>query len=112
MCYDASAGWSSMVARRAHNPKVVSSNLTPATILRCSRPEPRIPAFSFVQVMRIGLSSFLQVPQCRHDFEPDGHGPGSSLQLVPILLIRRGLWAGSIFLLPRLGKKSVFLAVF
>jgi hypothetical protein len=28
------AGWSSLVARRAHNPKVVSSNLTPATILR------------------------------------------------------------------------------
>ena len=26
-----SAGWSSLVARRAHNPKVVSSNLTPAT---------------------------------------------------------------------------------
>ena len=25
------AGWSSLVARRAHNPKVVSSNLTPAT---------------------------------------------------------------------------------
>ena len=26
------AGWSSLVARRAHNPKVVSSNLAPATI--------------------------------------------------------------------------------
>ena len=26
------AGWSSPVARRAHNPKVVSSNLAPATI--------------------------------------------------------------------------------
>ena len=25
------AGWSSSVARRAHNPKVVSSNLAPAT---------------------------------------------------------------------------------
>src|SRR6516162_2359939 len=30
--YSGSAGWSSLVARRAHNPKVVSSNLTPATI--------------------------------------------------------------------------------
>src|SRR5258708_4849374 len=30
--YTAYAGWSSLVARRAHNPKVVSSNLTPATI--------------------------------------------------------------------------------
>ncbi len=26
------AGWSSMVARRAHNPKVVGSNPAPATI--------------------------------------------------------------------------------
>jgi hypothetical protein len=30
--YHTFAGWSSLVARRAHNPKVVSSNLTPATI--------------------------------------------------------------------------------
>ena len=30
--YSEFAGWSSLVARRAHNPKVVSSNLTPATI--------------------------------------------------------------------------------
>src|SRR6266404_1869172 len=29
--YSHEAGWSSLVARRAHNPKVVSSNLTPAT---------------------------------------------------------------------------------
>ncbi len=28
---DANAGWSSLVARRAHNPKVGSSNLPPAT---------------------------------------------------------------------------------
>ncbi len=28
---DADAGWSSLVARRAHNPKVGSSNLPPAT---------------------------------------------------------------------------------
>ena len=27
-----SAGWSSLVARRAHNPKVVGSNPAPATI--------------------------------------------------------------------------------
>ena len=27
------AGWSSLVARRAHNPKVVGSNPSPATIL-------------------------------------------------------------------------------
>ena len=32
-CYSArtAAGWSSLVARRAHNPKVVGSNPTPAT---------------------------------------------------------------------------------
>ena len=30
--YSGCAGWSSLVARRAHNPKVVSSNLTPATM--------------------------------------------------------------------------------
>src|SRR5689334_4044427 len=30
-CYDHSAGWSSQVARWAHNPKVASSNLAPAT---------------------------------------------------------------------------------
>ena len=28
------AGWSSLVARRAHNPKVVSSNLAPATNIK------------------------------------------------------------------------------
>src|SRR5690242_19354227 len=32
MCCDPSAGWSSLVARRAHNPEVVGSNPTPATI--------------------------------------------------------------------------------
>ena len=30
--YDEFAGWSSLVARRAHNPKVASSNLAPATM--------------------------------------------------------------------------------
>ena len=29
--YDSFAGWSSLVARRAHNPEVVGSNPTPAT---------------------------------------------------------------------------------
>jgi hypothetical protein len=31
MSYNSRAGWSSLVARRAHNPKVVGSNPTPAT---------------------------------------------------------------------------------
>src|SRR5579859_4913661 len=66
--YSGCAGWSSLVARRAHNPKVVSSNLTPATNLRFTGREPRIPAFSFVQVMRIGLLSFFRVPQSLQGF--------------------------------------------
>ena len=33
------AGWSSLAARRAHNPKVVGSNPTPAT--KCCNPGPR-----------------------------------------------------------------------
>ena len=31
---DVDAGWSSLVARRAHNPKVVGSNPAPATTLK------------------------------------------------------------------------------
>src|ERR1700752_1241477 len=41
----ADAGWSSLAARRAHNPKVVGSNPTPATKAFFGRP-PRV-AFSF-----------------------------------------------------------------
>ncbi len=32
------AGWSSLVARRAHNPKVVGSNPAPATKLKVEQP--------------------------------------------------------------------------
>jgi hypothetical protein len=46
-CYDQSAGWSSQVARWAHNPKVASSNLAPATNilkrLRACRKTKRLP---------------------------------------------------------------------
>jgi hypothetical protein len=31
LCYSFHAGWSSLVARWTHNPKVVGSNPTPAT---------------------------------------------------------------------------------
>ncbi len=34
MIVDPVAGWSSLAARRAHNPKVVGSNPTPATKIR------------------------------------------------------------------------------
>ena len=36
------AGWSSLVARRAHNPKVVGSNPAPATNFFCQRRSPTI----------------------------------------------------------------------
>src|SRR4051794_18045140 len=36
------AGWSSLVARRAHNPKVASSNLAPATVFKAP-PRSRAP---------------------------------------------------------------------
>jgi hypothetical protein len=44
--YDLFAGWSSLVARRAHNPEVVGSNPTPATI-GCLEAKPRSALFSF-----------------------------------------------------------------
>ncbi len=37
--YDLSAGWSSLVARRAHNPKVAGSNPAPATYQRVNAPK-------------------------------------------------------------------------
>jgi hypothetical protein len=40
--------------------------------------------------------------------EPDSH----RLQLLPILLIYKGFWVLSKILVSRLGKKSVFVAVF
>ena len=42
-----SAGWSSLVARRAHNPKVASSNLAPATIERTESDRPERAGHSF-----------------------------------------------------------------
>ena len=51
------AGWSSLVARRAHNPKVVGSNPAPATnntspapiLATCKRKSPLIGAFSYLE---------------------------------------------------------------
>src|SRR5579864_8346747 len=42
-CYDQSAGWSSLVARWAHNPKVGGSNPHPATNLQIFRDYERSP---------------------------------------------------------------------
>src|ERR1700726_1958101 len=45
-CYDETAGWSSLVARWAHNPKVGGSNPPPAT-------NPKLHAFShFIWIVR------------------------------------------------------------
>ncbi|EDJ88570.1 putative ATPase [Haemophilus influenzae 22.1-21] len=40
------AGWSSLVARRAHNPKVVGSNPAPATNNKFSKRTPVLGFFS------------------------------------------------------------------
>jgi hypothetical protein len=62
------AGWSSLAARRAHNPKVVGSNPTPATNLHryrriapplARRPPPSILCF---QTLRVSASGALWVP--------------------------------------------------
>ncbi len=45
--YTSFAGWSSLVARRAHNPKVVGSNPTPAT-MGAMRPNLKAPFFVLV----------------------------------------------------------------
>ncbi len=73
-----SAGWSSLAARRAHNPKVVGSNPTPAT--KVSKKPP--------------LGLFLQVPEsiCRGNTEI-----WAVLRLVAILIGRcLNFWSGSL----------------
>jgi hypothetical protein len=57
--YTSCAGWSSLVARRAHNPKVVSSNLTPATKFSCSINclEATAPVASFSHIRSFSLNT-------------------------------------------------------
>src|SRR5208337_1252600 len=57
--YSECAGWSSLVARRAHNPKVVSSNLTPATIPRIIGRSPGLRPF-YLRVREITKGAFRQ----------------------------------------------------
>jgi hypothetical protein len=63
LCYSLSAGWSSLVARWAHNPKVGGSNPPPATneLIESKqvKREPRIGSLSFAQTVRL-LSVFSQ----------------------------------------------------
>jgi hypothetical protein len=55
---------------------------------------------------------FLASPAALAGFRTRWSSPGSGLQLLPILLIHKGFWAASKTPISRLGKKSVFLAVF
>ncbi len=61
----AAAGWSSLVARRAHNPKVVGSNPAPAT-RTSKRPLNRV-AFFCARVLCVGLPDGSHAPA----WEPD-----------------------------------------
>ena len=45
-----SAGWSSLVARRAHNPKVVGSNPAPATNKNTGQPTKVVDLFAFLNI--------------------------------------------------------------
>src|SRR3990167_7618212 len=65
------AGWSSPVARQAHNLKVVGSNPTPATTI----PDPRAQSLTPLQsagFLAFGLVQFGQVRGTRH---PGGDSP-------------------------------------
>ena len=63
------AGWSSLVARRAHNPKVVGSNPTPATNLEREgpgqRPGPSSLFEAFYRIRRSSSGCSSGVPPCR-----------------------------------------------
>ena len=51
------AGWSSLVARRAHNPKAVGSNPAPATNNKFSKGTPFLGFFSIRNLIKLGLGS-------------------------------------------------------
>src|SRR5215204_1064494 len=54
------AGWSSQVARRAHNPKVAGSNPAPATMVRAVAPSAITPQIvSALSVFRVFLIQFI-----------------------------------------------------
>ena len=53
------AGWSSLVARRAHNPKVVGSNPAPATLEASGTTKVVFDVFSFVLQKYRGELSFV-----------------------------------------------------
>ena len=69
LLYIVVAGWSSSVARRAHNPKVVGSNPTPATTrLGLERNALRAFVLFSAEVSRAGnASKFVQQTQRRYE---------------------------------------------
>ena len=59
------AGWSSLVARRAHNPKVVGSNPAPATSLNISKDFGALNGpFCFVSERKLPFSFLLYLREC------------------------------------------------
>src|ERR1035438_4097961 len=70
------AGWSSLVARRAHNPKVAGSNPAPAMretrwkrrVFLCSEAELGSTGWALGQVLCQGSAGFVEC-------QPDGSGP-------------------------------------
>ncbi len=74
------AGWSSLVARRAHNPKVVGSNPAPATTLQlnvdlmlCSRKDKRLAYAILAQLVERNLAKVEVIgsnPMYRSNLKP------------------------------------------
>jgi hypothetical protein len=62
------AGWSSLVARRAHNPKVASSNLAPATKRSNKKMHVRAQGYPWALVLNrfvtFILDTYLDCPNC------------------------------------------------
>jgi hypothetical protein len=68
-CYDFSAGWSSLVARWAHNPKVGGSNPPPATKWGCW-PKRLVTPSVFVVYEHYNSRAFLLVHHSLLTFHP------------------------------------------
>ena len=67
------AGWSSLVARRAHNPKVVGSNPTPATIAAAGqRPFPETGKGLSAFPERLRCQRFVNGGRCLSDQPAEG----------------------------------------
>jgi hypothetical protein len=73
---------------------------------------PGLRPFSFMRVMRIALSSFLQVPQCRQDLEPDRHCPALVCNCCQFCRFTKAYGLRPRFLFPIWERIQFFLAVF